>query len=174
VEAWTATKQEKGEWLFEWGGGSAESFEIWLDGVLLDTVEGGEYTCTEDGYDATAPNLEIMEDLSGAEAENELYPPFAILQWREVAGADGYDVEEQVGGSWIIRRNITDADAGYYTYQTSALDDSTVVPFRVTALDVNGNGGTPVTFSIKLARNPAPPDVAISIDGSNDLLIEAA
>ncbi|NIS12340.1 MAG: hypothetical protein GWN97_10605, partial [Thermoplasmata archaeon] len=87
AEDWTASKQETGLWLFEWGGESGESFEVWLDGELLDTVTGGEYECTEDGYDDAPPPLEIIADESGAEAENELYPPYAILQWRGVDGA---------------------------------------------------------------------------------------
>jgi len=174
VEAWTATKQAKGTWLFEWDATSGESFFIWLDGELLDTVDDGEYECTETDYDDAPPPLEIMLDESGAVAENDAYPPYAILQWRGVTGASGYVVEKMISGSWITQREITEASVGYYFHKTQPLEDNTSYSFQVSALDVNGNAGTPISFTVRLARNPAPPGVTLTIDGSNDLVVGAA
>jgi hypothetical protein len=174
VEDWTATKQATGTWLFTWDGASNESFDIWLDGELLDTVTGGEYECAESGYDAQPPHLEIVDDDSATYAENDLYPPYAILQWRMVTGADGYLVEEYLGGNWIRRKEVSESGAGYYWYKTRVLEDDTTYQFRVVAVDLNDNPGTPVSFDILLARNPSPPDVTYDIDGSNNLVVEAA
>jgi hypothetical protein len=172
VEAWTATKQDDSSWLFTWDYVSGESFEIWLDGVLLDTVSDGEYTASEDGYDDAPPPLEIID--ATLAPDSETYPPYVILQWREVSGASGYQVDEYVGGSWVNRRVFVDASAGYYWYKSDPLDDDDTHIFRVSALDLNGNAGTAVQFTYLMARNPAPPEVTITINGSNDVAVGAA
>lgn len=172
MEAWTAAKQDDSSWLFTWDYVSGESFEVWLDGNLLTTVSDGEYTCSEDGYDDAPPPLEIVD--ATLDAESELYPPYVILQWREVTGAYGYQVDEYSGGSWLKLRVFTTASAGYYWYKSDPLDDDETHIFRVRALDLNGNAGTAVQFTYQMARNPAPPDVTITLDGSNGISVEAA
>lgn len=175
AEAWTATKKATGTWFFEWTGVSGVTYSIWLDGNLLDTVADiGEYECLESDYNDAPPPLEIVSDESGEIADNDIYPPYAILQWREVDGANGYVVEKLVSGDWIIVREIADASVGWYTYTSQPLTDGTATSFRVKAEDVNGNDGTPVNLIITIVRNPAPPDVAITIDGSGDVRVGAA
>jgi len=164
LEVWTATKQESGRWLFEWDANSGDAFDIYLDGELVDTVVGESYEAELDGYDTSPPPLEIVADESGVYAESLLYPPYIILQWRGVDGAKAYAVEEYVSGSWIFRKTIMDSDAGYYTYQTEVLEDAVSTSFRVSALDDQGNAGTPVTFSFYVVRNPPPPDVDFSVE----------
>ena len=170
MEAWTATKEADSVWLFTWGGVSGEIFEVWLDGELLDTVDGDGYQSTVEGYDDIPPHLEIFETESGQYAENELYVPYAIIQWREADGAEAYIVEEWDGSNWISRSEVIDASVGYYKYQTDPLSDSTSHLFRVKAVDINDNAGTPVNFTFTPVRNPAPPEVSIDLE-SNDLVV---
>lgn len=175
---WTAVKQETGTWLFSWDGEIDEDFAVWLDGELLETVTGDEYeyTFTEEGYDDVPPPLEIVsaDPSYPVDAENDLYPPYAIIQWREVSGADAYQVEEYVGTSWINRGISRDASLGYYKYETDPLTDDTATDFRVKAVDVNNNAGVAVEFTAQVVRNPAPPDVSLEIDSAGDLVISEA
>lgn len=170
MEAWEAVKQATGTWLFTWDGGSADSYDIWLDGELLDTVVGGEYECPEADYNDAPPPLEIVADESDADAENDLYPPYVILQWREVTGADAYRVEQYIDSNWVIVDTIQDRSVGYYFYQSEPLTDGTAYDFRVSAVDVNNNAGTPVTFDTTIMCNPTPPEVSFDIDSSGDLV----
>lgn len=171
MEVWTATKQENGHWLFEWTADSGDPFDIYLNGELLDSVTGGEYEAEEDGYDTAPPPLEIVEDASGADAESLLYPPYAILQWRGVTGAEAYLVEKLVDGDWVSFKTIMEQEEGYYTYQTGVLTDSESTSFRVSALDLQGNAGTPVAFSFYVVRNPAPPSVSLEME-SGGLVVD--
>lgn len=173
MEVWAATKLANGHWLYEWDADSAAPFEIWLDGELIDSVVGGSFEAEMDGYDESPPPVEIVSDESGVFAESLLYPPYAILQWRGVTGAEAYQVEQYVGGNWVVKKTIMELGAGYYTYQTDALPDSESQSFRVSALDALGNAGTPVTFSFYVVRNPAPPDVVLSVDSGGITVDEA-
>jgi len=174
LETWTATKTEAAHWLFEWDGGSAETFYIWLNGVLLDTVVGGEYDSAEPGYDNVPPPLEIIDDGSYSEAENDLYPPFATLQWKAVDEADAYLIERYSAGSWTTVGTISETRAGYYWYRTAVLEDQTQEQFRISTTDSKGNSGTPITFTFELTRNPSPPDVEYEIDSIGDLVVTEA
>jgi hypothetical protein len=167
--AWTAVKTENGYWTFTWSGG-AGPFYIWLEGELLAEITGREYEFARDGYDATPPPLEIACEL---DAENELYPPYATIQWREVDGASYYVVEKYTT-RWIAVHSAQDNNMGYHTYKTRVIDDQTETKYRVIALDVRGNAGTAVSYTFQIVRNPAPPEVAYAIDDSNDLEISAA
>ena len=176
---WTATKQANGHWLFTWDmdsfADSDVAYDIWLNGDLEDTVIGdNEWDCALDGYDEVPPPVEIIEDESGVYAENELYPPYAILQWRGTTAASGYRVERLVSGSWIIRDTVVERAKGWYYHKTQALNDDTAESWRVTALDERGNAGTPVPFSFTLARNPEVPDVTLTLDSVGDIQVEEA
>lgn len=168
--AWTAVKTEYGTWVFTWEGG-AGPYEIWLEGRLLDTVTALEYEYEYEGYDDAPPPLEIVCE---TDPENELYPPHAILQWREVDGASFYIVEKYVTDKWVAKHTAKHTDVGYHTYKTPALEDQTQTKYRVTALNAKGHTGTPVSFTFQIIRNPAPPDVEYEIDESNDLVVSAA
>jgi len=179
AEDWTATKQANGHWLFTWDmesyADSNIAYDIWLDGELVDTVIGvDEWECMLDGYDAAPPPVEILEDESGVFAENELYPPYAILQWRGTTDASGYQVQRLVGATWQTRDTITERAKGWYYHKTQAMDDDTQETFRVRALDERGNAGSPLSFIFTLARNPAPPDVTLSVDSVGDVQVEEA
>jgi len=172
VEDWTATKNERGVWQFTWSGAPADIFNVWLDGVLIATVTGTEYDFDKEGYDATPPPLEIVDDED--DAESELYPPFAIIQWRTVDGAAAYLVERLVSASWVVQKTITEDGSGWYAFTTVVLGDQTSEQYRVSALDSRTNAGTAVAYTFALVRNPAPPSVSYAIDGAKDLEVSAA
>lgn len=166
---WTATKQGNARWLFTWTSDSDESWDIWLDGVLIVTVEGGEYETQLPGYETEPPHFEIVA--TGTDAENDLYPPFAILQWREVGEEAGYLIEKKVNGTWTSVGNLTNTSKGYYTFRTTPLEDDTDIDFRVSALNFRGEAGTPIEFTVHVVRNPAPPSVTYAIDSAGDLVV---
>jgi len=168
METWTATKTEAAHWLFEWDGGSATTYYIWLRGILIDTVVGGEYDSAEPGYEDSPPPLEIVET---EDAENELYPPFATLQWKAVVGANAYLVERYVSGAWTTVDVLSEIGVGYYWYRTEVLEDQTQEQFRVSTTDPKGNTGTPITFTFSITRNPTPPDIEYEIDSIGDLVV---
>lgn len=170
MEVWAATKQENGHWLFAWTAGASDPFDIYLDGVLLDSVEGGSFEAEVEGYDTAPPPLEIVEE--DADAESILYPPYALLQWRGLTGADAYVVEKYVSGDWQAMKTVMEVAAGYYTYRTRLIDDCEETSFRVTALDLRGNEGTPITFTFNVVRNPAPPDIEFTMTGG-DIVVSA-
>lgn len=174
VEDWTAIRSDRGIWSFAWDGDSAGTFYIWLNGKLLDTVEGLSYDCSEPYHDDEPPPLEIVDDGSGTIADNDLYSPYAILQWRKVTGASSYLVEQYISGAWTFKKTIQDVDSGYYWYKTALLTDQESNQFRVSALDITGNSGTAVNFTFLITRNPAPPDVEYTINSAGDLVVSEA
>jgi len=173
-EVWTADKTENGRWIFSWDGDSPDTFDIWLEGELLDTVEGGYYEFPLPGYETTPPPIEVVSDDSYTEAENEIYPPYATLQWREVSGASGYKVKRYVSGSWTNQVTIRETDLGWYVYKTVVVEDQTQEQFRVYAINENDDEGTPVTFTFTLTRNPSEPDVEYDINSIGDLVVTEA
>lgn len=170
MEAWTATRTNFGHWLFSWSGTPTDYFDIWLDGELLETVQGLEYDFDRDGYNDTPPPLEVYDQTDAADAENDQYPPFVVLQWREVSGANAYLVEQSLSGSWSTRRTLMDNSTGWYWYRSPVLDDLDETIYRVSALDERGNAGTAVSYTFEIVRNPAPSAVIYEIDGSGDLV----
>lgn len=162
----TIANTAQGVWTFSWDAESGVSYEVWLDGVLLATVDEGEYVCSYPGYTTSPPPLEIVEE---GLAESETYPPHLLLQWRRVPNATAYKVEESVSGTWTQRRIIMDLGEEYFKHQTGPLEDGSTALWRVSALDNQGDAGTAVGFSVLICRNPPEPDVAMDY-GSGGLL----
>lgn len=177
AEFWTATRQDSGHWLFQWDedsfldSDSDIGYDIWLDGVLLDTVYDPEYLYTGESVLGRPPALEIVPDESDVFAESDLYPPYVTIQWRGTSEAAGYLVQRYVGGSWVNQRYVTEKDRGWYMFRSAVLSDGTVEQYRVMATDAPGNTGTPISFSLEVTRNPADPAVDISLDSDGDILV---
>lgn len=166
----TITNTALGVWTFTWEEESGVSYNIYLGGVLLDTVDEGEWVSTVPGYLSSPPPVEIVPD--NETAESLTYPPFLRLQWRIVEGEAGYRVEEYVGGSWVTRREIMDNGSEYYSYKTPLLEDGSTANWRVSAFGKQGDAGTPVVFTVEIVRNPSTPDVSLDYDESTgDLTI---
>jgi hypothetical protein len=167
---WTATSQGGGIWLFEWTAVVDREYEIWLNGTLLGTVTPttttGQYTSTIEGYVSSPPPLEIHDTTSSSKAENEEFPPFAVIQWRGLTTAAAYTVE-RLNGTWAIIKTVTETGVGFYAYNTQLLTDYTETQYRVTALNTKGTSGQALTFDVTVVRNPAPPAAALVVSGGD-------
>lgn len=161
----TIVKRVDGGWSFTWPEQGVD-YHIWLDGELLETVTTPSYEFTFPDYDVP-PDLEIVPD--GVLAENEQYPPYVILQWRGIVDeiVAAYIVEQFVGAAWVTQATVMETKEGYYSWQSPPLTDNTTELYRVSAVDVIGNAGTPIAFTFDVIRNPEHPEVTITITGGN-------
>lgn len=158
------TKTDEG-WLFEWTAGTPP-YQIWLNGLLLeDEITDEEYLCIQEGYEDIPPPIEILND--GDTIENQEYPPFITLQWLGNANAVMYEIQEYVNAGWIKRALIDEVGQGYYKYTTRSLIDASTAQWRVLSLDLKENEGTPLSFSVIIAKNPDPPEVEIEYTKPN-------
>lgn len=170
---WTVTLVTAGVWRFDWDIVADDTlYEIWLNGTMIASTRLGTYTFNIEGYIEAPPPLEIYEEWAG-KAENREYPPFAVIQWRGIAEAAGYVVEQKIGGSWRTAKHLQERGKGYYAYRTDVLDDDTAIDFRITALDNKGTEGTPIEFTCRVIRNPPPPEVSYVVVGGNLVMEEA-
>lgn len=169
----TVTRRDGGGWGFVWPVGTAP-YSVYLDGVLLeDELDDEAFTFTGSGYDDEPPALEILND--GDDVEGLLYPPFVRLQWRGLQTAKAYLVEQYVSSAWTDRVTIGENASGYYAWSSRAQDDGDATQWRVSALDLYGNAGTPLSFSYTVVRNPAAPSIELAIDGgTGDLVVSEA
>ncbi len=170
------TRRADGGWHFTWDAeGSADlPYAIWLDGVLLKQTSDNLYDFTQGGYEEVPPDIEIVNGASGTVAENYLYPPYVLLQWRGLLLAAGYVVERHTGSSsdpWVTVGNILERGSGYYSWRSPALEDMEQVAYRVSALDFGGGVGAPITFHITVCRNPIHPDVDLDVSSAGDIVV---
>lgn len=167
----TVVRMSNGGWRFTWPVGTSP-YSIWLDGVLLDTVDDEEYESVLPGYDDAPPALEILDD--GDTAENALYPPYLQLQWRGLANAAGYVIQQDENGTWVDVQTVQETGKGYYLWKSPPQDDESSLSFRVLAVDLRGNEGSPISFSMEMCRNPAPPDVSLSLSSDGNVVVSEA
>ncbi len=158
----TITRQSDASWLFEWTAG-ATPWRIFLDGKLIDTVTTQSYTYPPSEYEDTPPPLEIAD--AGIDAETELYPAWATLQWRSAATAYEYIAQEYIGSAWVDVNTQPENGSGTYIYETPSLTDATASQWRILALDSDGREGTPLAFTFVVNRNPPEPDVTYTCAG---------
>lgn len=169
MENWAAAETDGVGWLFTWAATPNDTYEIWHDGFLLDTVTpdtiAGEYAFGLDGYAASPPAVEIHNTASG-KAQNEDYPTFAVIQWRGLVEASGYVVQRN-NGIWVTVGDVTERGLGWYSYNTQVLADDLDVNFRVMALDAKGTEGAALGFTVHLVRNPSMPSVEYVVNAGN-------
>ncbi len=155
----TVTRRRDGGWDFSWPAGVAP-YSVWLDGRLLASPATPSFTFGLPGYDDAPPDLEILS--AGDPSQNQASPPYQLLQWRGNQNAAAYVVEQFVSGAWVTLVTITETRSGYYAFETPPQPDGAAVQYRVRAVDVFGNSGAPLLFSLEVARNPERPDVVAS------------
>lgn len=168
----TRSTTTEGAWEFTWGSGFASPYSIWLDGVLLDTVDDESYTFDRPGYDEAPPDLEIVE--TGETAESETYPPYVVLQWRGSQDAAAYDIEQYISGVWTVIATVMETGQGYYQWTSQPLEDLATEQYRVTPVRLGGADGTPLSFTTAVCRNPPHPEVELSIDSTGDVIVSEA
>lgn len=166
------TRRDDGGWAFTWSPGTPP-YAIWLDGLLIATVSTEAVDVLRPNYATAPPDIEVVDSASDSQAESELYPPYMLLQWRGVQNAAGYIVEKFNGSAWVAQNTIRETGQGYYSYRTAPLQDEEAAQFRVKAVDLRSNAGTPVTFSFEVVRNPAHPAVEVEIVAGDVVVSEA-
>lgn len=166
------------EWRYRWSG--TGPYDVWTNGQLLfaattleELVLRNESPMTL-GVIPTPPAavtepdaievIDLATETSAADAQSSLYPPYAILQWRGVAGVDHYRIEAFEDAAWVQKRRINETGNGYYMLKTRPLADDTTHQWRVIAVDARGYESTAVQLDIFMVRNPAPPDITITYD----------
>ena len=86
------------------------------------------------------------------------YPGRLTLHWYASTGTLYYRIEEYVGAEWKLRAKIKDLGEGYFSWKSRYLEDSEVHEFRILPVGINGNQGTPKTFSCLMVRSPDEKD----------------
>lgn len=167
----TVTRMDDSGWHFAWLPG-VPPYQIYLDGILLDTVSDEEYSFSLPNYEEVPPELEILN--AGDVSDGAKYPPYVNVQWRGLYNAINYTVEQYVDGNWEVEANVTENGSGYYHWQSPPLEDATTQQFRVTAQDLIGNQGTPVAFAIDVCRHPLAPRIVVGFSSSGDLVVADA
>jgi len=154
-----------GAWRFTWPVGTSP-YQVWLDGILLDTVAVEEYTISDPRYTTVPPEIEVGDTPSSG-----VYPPFVRLQWRGNQAAIAYNIEQNIGAGWKTVATVKEDRQGYYTWQSRALEDGSAPQFRVTATDARANLGVALTFTMTVYRNPLAIPVSTLIV-AGDLVID--
>lgn len=168
MKQYTAIQNPRGVWTFTWAPLPGSFYEVWLDGVLLNTTAAGigTYTTTPGAATDTPPPVEIHDTIDGLAQSNE-YASRAIMQWRGLSGSTGYRVDRSVDGGWQPVSTTTEQSMGWYTFNTGLLLDQVLTMFRVIALDSRGIGGVSVGFNLEVVCNPIPPVVTVVATGGN-------
>lgn len=166
MEQWTASQTIPGVWVFTWTPAPAAVYEVWRNGLLLATTEEGVGTyTTDDGGPTEAPPVIEVHNTADGKADNEEYPPYALLQWRGIPECSAYKVEYFSGGGWRTVAQIREEGSGWYMYRSVALSDQETASFRVTALDIRGIGGTALPFKFTPVCNPGRPSASLLASG---------
>lgn len=164
----TVVLSSTGGWDFSWPAGTPP-YQVWSDGVLLETTTEESYHCSLPGYEETPPDVEVVD--STEVAESSLYPPYLLLQWRGVQGAMGYSIQQYLDSEWADVGTLTESGRGYYSWSTPPQDDGDNLVYRVLAISLNGGLGVPIGFQVTMVRNPAHPAVTLEIESTGNLVV---
>ena len=154
----TITQVNTEKWQFDWS--ESDTWNVYLDGILLSTTTDNTYTIEQTGASAISPALEVMS--SSSVADNVKYPPRIVLQWQKSDNTQTYNVQEYVSSAWKTRQRIRNKGSRYFSFQTFAMTDVTSNQWRVIPVNKFAVEGTPLLLTTFLVRNPAPPQAAIT------------
>jgi len=159
VTSLTVTRTSGG-WRLAFASGLADAtFYVWRDGVLLGSTTATWWDVVAEA--GTYPVWEVFDD-AGDEPLGR-FPGTVTLQWRAVAAAAHYVVEEYAAGAWVERAQVAESgDAGYLRWTSRWLEDVTSHQFRVTAVGVDGNESDAEGWDVLMVRWPDPPDVSVT------------
>lgn len=146
-----------GSWRVLWSSTIQDpTFYIWRDGQLMDVTTAEEYIFQVPAGEQL--NLEVYDDES--QKPVSAFPGKVVIGWYSVANTSRYIVQEYVGGEWLTRKTVNHTSAGYYSWESRFLEDSTSHQFRVVPQGVNGNAGAALTFEVFIVRFPdIPPQI---------------
>ena len=158
-----------GVWEFRWSSDlAAPTFWLYRNGVLLGTT-----TNTSTRLRVVAGQTVAFEVFDAQPARTPIqFPGEIILQWRAVADAVHYRVEEDVATVWTLRATILEDGSGLYDWQSGPLDDVTSYDFRVRAVDAHAMQGTALALSVFMVRYPDVPAFTSAYDsGTNKVTV---
>ena len=139
------------------------TFRVYNQGVLMltTTSQTGIGSCIVTVGDGESPFLEILDDPSLI--PHPAFPGRLTLNWRTIAGAASYNVQEFLNSVWTTEQ--TPVENGNGIFLTRWLEDCQTHDFRVVPLDASGAAGTPVEIDVEMVRHPDQPFVAYSYNG---------
>lgn len=141
------------------------TFYIYIDGVLAAETTQTEYVLScEIGASFV---VEVLDDPNTSPMQ--VFPGRLRLFWFYVDDAEYYRVDEYVGGEWLQRKRLPQAD-GYLQFESRFLEDGQTHTFRVVAVGENSNESTAKQFQVLLVRFPDVPDVGYSYNDTTKKL----
>jgi hypothetical protein len=155
-------------WKYTYTGTSP--YRIYHLGKLLETTTDTEYEFEYSGATIEAPALEILDANDTEDAVSVQHPPRLVIQWYGNASVYAYKIQEYSDSVWRTRAVIYENGSGYYTCETSVLDDVTSHLWRVVATDDGQNESAALSFSALLVRVPDSPELDYSYDADTGKL----
>jgi hypothetical protein len=100
-------------------------------------------------------------------------PGITTLNWRQIANAQQYQIQQLVGLTWTTLRTQPEQGKGNSLFQTAWLDDETTYDFQVVPLDAAQNPGTPIGWDVTIVRHPDVPVVTYTLNSNMTITISA-
>lgn len=137
------------------------TFDVWLCGVNIQTTTSptgtGQVLITVAAN--SSPYLEIIDN---GDIPHPAYPGTVTLNWRRLANAASYNVQQYVSSSWSTLQTQPETGLGNGIYLTSWLPDNTQQKFQVVPVDAQGVAGTPISYTINVVHHPDVPAASYS------------
>ena len=152
-------------------------FDYYLDGKLVFPQSSNtyEFINSPTGSATEPPPMEVVDANDTDLPASTDYPPFLAIQWRGVALARYYIVEQSVAAVWTQRARVVENGAGYYQHRTNRLADKTSHLWRVTAIDSEGYSSQVKAYTITIACHPQPPGIVLTYaSGTGNATVSAA
>lgn len=141
----TIVFQSDKTWLFSWASTGDPSYNVVLEGKILQQVSTTSYNFKLPHYDRFPPPLEIVP--STKLALSQKFIPFAVIQWYGEPSASYYQVDEQEGSSWTTRQTVKETGGTVYTFVSPVLADESFHTYRVRAFNSIGVPSAPLEFT---------------------------
>jgi hypothetical protein len=146
-------------WRFAWTDTTAP-YRIFLEGRLVITAPTNTVSLDLEDYPTYPPPIEVIDaTMDDTDALSVSYPPYITLQWIGVAAAVVYRIEYYSGGTWIPVDTIDGGGEGYYTFETTKIDNNETAQWRIVPLDAQENEGTPLSFNFSVVGAPDSPEL---------------
>ena len=168
----TPTKVGEGSWRYEWTGTSPFIVHTKGDNYTETPITNTSRTLIFQSADEPDP-LEVVDSADTNIPYNIQFPGRAVIQWRGIASVVGYRVEQYISSVWTHKIIVYENGRGYYEYTTDWLTDDTTHQFRVIPVYGISDEGNPLTYSIKMVRNPDPPSIEVDYT-AGDIVVSAA
>lgn len=168
----TIEKLGTSAWRFTWASSTAP-YRVFLEGKHVSDVSTNAITLDLADYTTYPPPIEVIDaTMDDADALGVQYPPYITLQWVGVSTASLYRIE-YYDSSWIAVDTVEENGSGYYTFETTKIENNETAQWRIVPVDVQGNEGTPLTFTFSVVAPPPPPEAVSHTYSSGSIQIGA-